>query len=296
MGLTKMDSFGSEQPKVDYLDTTKLADGIRYRKVCLVVGNGAGISTLEKGFFKFYVKDVNSNIVRAMQFNIAEYIDSGFTALAFKNKPVEIDFIAQVYNGSWSLILKEITEWTDEFDYSIFRGSVACDSAWLKKLATGVFGSDETVTMDYSTSSLYSICGGRCGGYLKLVDSAARSLLNYKDMPTVNLNELLASYFYAMEVYFLYLKKKNEFQIIDQSLVYDMLGVMGQKVADSPFRFQILDACRSLLDNTKPQHLYAHLIYSTVKATEESFSLIHKNAGMPLGASSSIVGGELIRY
>ncbi|MBS6773478.1 MAG: hypothetical protein KH239_00005 [Eubacterium sp.] len=87
------------------LDINTLEDGKEYDKVCYLLNYKAGLTKQDKGFYTFYVKDKNANVVAARMFDIKDYVDEGFTAMLMKSKAVKISFVAQIWNGSWSLVV-----------------------------------------------------------------------------------------------------------------------------------------------------------------------------------------------
>ena len=54
------------------LDINTLEDGKEYDKVCYLLNYKAGLPKLDKGFYTFYVKDKNANVVAARMFDIKD--------------------------------------------------------------------------------------------------------------------------------------------------------------------------------------------------------------------------------
>lgn len=291
--LTKMDIDGGSSK---YLDVTELADGVRFERLCFVINHSAGTTKLGSGYFTFYVKDKNANVIRAQLFDVKDYVEQGFTAKMLVNKPVLLKFYAQIYNGRWSLIIEHISLWEGEFDYPMFRGSVPCDSVQLKTIASKIMGSSYQIPHEYSIVSFPSICDGRCGGYLKLMDASMRTLLNYKDLPSIGTQSLLEVFFYAMEAYYNYNLKLSKFPIVPSNELFDILNMIEVKVKDNPFHFEIIDTCRSVMGITKPQHIYAHLVCNAIEENKNMFSLIYTNASLSKGSLTQVGGVELLRY
>lgn len=280
----------------EYLDITELVEGVHYEKLCYVTNSTSGVTKLDKGYFTFFVKDKNANVIRAQLFDVKDFIESGFMAKFFINKPVKLNFLSQMYNGQWSLIIKEISLWEGDFDYQAFRGSVVCDATRLKSVAGKVVGENYLIPAEYSTVSLPTICAGRCGGYIKLMDSVLTELYNYKNLPSVDISCLLEAFFYTMDVYYDYLLKLNKFSIIPSSELFDLLKVLDSKIAKNPHRLEISEACRSIVGLVSPQHLYAHLICTSVKKYEEMFNLVYTNATLTKGSLVEVGGVALLRY
>lgn len=157
--LTAMNQFNSGTP---LLDIRKLIEGNSYDVLAYVNNVKSGITVNETGYYSFYVKDCNGNIIPARLFNVAEFYEAGFSANSLKNKPVKLSCIAQIVYGQWSLLVKEISEWTGDFDYKSFKGFVEYDEKYLTDefSQTGSF-----LPVNFCTKGLASICDGKCGGF-----------------------------------------------------------------------------------------------------------------------------------
>ena len=291
--LTKMNIDGDN---AKYLDVSELADGVHFDRLAYVTDSRAGTTKMGSGYFTFYVKDRNANVVRAQLFDVKDYVEKGFIAKTLVNKPVSMRFLAQIYNGQWSLIIENIQIWDGDFDFASFRGSVVCDGTKLKAIAAKIMGASYQIPHEYSIISLANICDGRCGGYLKLMDATMHTLTNYKDLPCIDMTGLLETFFYAMEAFYNYNLKLNKFPIIPSNEIFDILNMIEMKVRDNPYHLEIADACRSILGVSKPQHIYAHLICNAVKECMDMFSLVYTNAGLAKGSLTQVGGAELLRY
>ena len=110
--------------RVGCLDIREFVDGKTFKRLAFVQKVKSGVSVYETGYYTFYVKDVNGNVLAARLFNVKNFIESGFTASLYKNKPVIMEFSSQIYNGQWSLVVDKIDLWTGDFPFARFRGSV----------------------------------------------------------------------------------------------------------------------------------------------------------------------------
>ena len=72
------------------LDIKELQDGFEYEKICYLLNYKAGVTQQEKGFYTFYVKDKNANVIAARMFDPKDYVNTGFTAMLMKSKAVKI--------------------------------------------------------------------------------------------------------------------------------------------------------------------------------------------------------------
>lgn len=280
----------------NYLDISVLEEGKRYTKVALVTNTTSGITKYDSNFFTFMIKDINANTVRAQLFNVANAIEKGFTSIFLRGKPVTITFITQIYNGQLSLILEDISLYTDNFDYSLFIGRVNVNADRLKLLAKQLTNDEVIISLNFANTSLSFLCGGKCGGFLKLFDSTIKALYAYADFPGININDLLKVCLYTMPVYFDYLEMKDKFPIINQDSLFSLLHSLEASTSKNPLQYQITDTARALLEVTRPQHIYSHLIVKAVKSLEEQFNLITINNTLTKGTLTRVGDSELIRY
>lgn len=297
--ITRVDSY-VPCDVIDYLDIANLEENITYTKVCYVTDTKSGITKIGNGFFTFYVKDVNANIIPARLFSVEDYARLGFTANALKNKPVKIRFMAQKYNGSWSLIVESIDGWDGTFAYEKFIGKVECEPLTLSAFLKLTYGDDSNtinpVISGYRMSSLSSICGGRIGGFLLLAEHAASNLLNYCNFNSVNKDELINIFVIAIDSYFSYLTKVEEANIVSLNDVMSIVNIVFNKYKDTPYSDELIDTVRSLLGMGEPQHLYSHLITKTVQDLIATYDMLYMYDSMPYGAVKSFENRTLIKY
>lgn len=277
------------------LNIRTLVEGVETTAVCLVTKVTAGLTKIETGFFTFYVKDVNANVIAARMFDVGDYIKSGFIAKAFENKPVKITFIPQIFNGSWSLIVKEITSYKGDFDYESFRGVVKVNSAVVENKFELVFP-DKLLNPDYYSISFSSVCNGKCGGFLKLINAVARDLENYDNIDGVTDKDKYLVFFYTVKAYFTLLKKKEEFEIVNQTDLCNVLLRIDQETQDFSMHSQIMDSCRAILGFGEPQHILSHVIYDSIMSENYRFALIEKNNSLAKGSTVKVNNKTLVNF
>lgn len=280
----------------DNLNVNDLRDNEQGTKVCLVLNVRAGMSVYEKGYYTFFVKDECGNILPARLFNVKDFKDKGFDALYFKGKPVKLEFLAQRFNNQWSLLIDNISIHTGEFDYSKFYGKLSeINLDGVYKIINSTL-TDYVIPEKYKTKSYMTLYGGRTGGALHLYVNLIRGLLIYKDLPSVVLEELIGAATIAYEVYISFLEKKDDFEIISNKEIFDILSVADMRFCKYNFCNVSLDIARSLLGLTKPQHLYSHLVVNTLNNIIQGVNLIYENSLLPLGSGITIGSDQLLRY
>lgn len=280
------------------LDILQLKEGETYTRLCYVTGIKSGLTKMEKGFFTFYVKDKNANIIAARLFNIADFIHSGFVANAFVDKPVKLTFMAQKYNGGWSLVIEEIELWTGDFDYSSFIGQVECVDDTLKSILGLIYENEVDIqsTLDlYRTKRFDSVCGGRVGGFLLLAEHTAAALLRLYDFDFMDKN-LLKTYLISISAYYDYLTIVEKYPIIQMSEVLKLFNKVSVMNKDVDCLEEVLDTCRALFNLGKPQHLYSHLITNAINNNIKMYDMLYRYNSMPAGCTTYIGGETLLRY
>lgn len=281
----------------EYLRLDDLTINGVYRKIAYVFGVKTGVSSLDKGYYTFYLKDIDANVVNGIMFEIKNFIEQGYDLIYFKNKPVEIEFKATTFAGMWSLQLDSIKVTNAPIQLERFIGKV--DNSGSEKIESiyKTIMPDFNIPREYALLSLASICNGRCGGALKLFTTVSSKLVTYNEFPNVELKNLLWVFTECFDVYINYLKLKNEFYVTDTAQEYGLLQKLYFKHKDKKVFSLLIDVACALIGLSKPKHLYSHMIVTELNDTVRNFELIYKNNILPLGTSASIVGdGELLRY
>lgn len=283
--LTAMNQFNSGTP---LLDIRKLIEGNSYDVLAYVNNVKSGITVNETGYYSFYVKDCNGNIIPARLFNVAEFYEAGFSANSLKNKPVKLSCIAQIVYGQWSLLVKEISEWTGDFDYKSFKGFVEYDEKYLTDefSQTGSF-----LPVNFCTKGLASICDGKCGGfalYLGIV---------FKKLHAIGVNNgiyediLLHIAAMAASAYFQHLEMKDSFGFVSrETSLKTLYSYCVQDISDKEL---ILDAIAGLIELGEPRFLESALVVKTFKDTLMELNMISAVNKVPQGSAVTVNGLQL---
>ena len=244
------------------LDINTLEDGKEYDKICYLLNYKAGLTKQDKGFYTFYVKDKNANVVAARMFDIKDYVDEGFTAMLMKSKAVKISFVAQIWNGSWSLVVKNIEIWNGNFSYENYIGKAEYSVDALEAVYESLFS--QAINPEYYSEFFPSLCGGRIGGFISVLEKSFTQLYSYQ-LQSLNVQDLHRCFFICMDAYFNYLKLEKHFGIVPSQKVFEVINSIHFQYPESPYLNEITDTVLALTGLAKPQHIYSHLIYNTVK-------------------------------
>lgn len=294
--ILSMNSFTSSE---EYLDVTSLQENTDYTRLCYVTDMKSGLTRMDKGFFTFYVKDKNANVITARLFDISDFINSGYTANAFVNKPVKLTFSAQKYNGSWSLIINSMELWTGDFDFASFIGKVECSGSTIKSVLDIIYVDNkdlvETTIKQYGVKRFNSVCGGRVGGFLLLANHVAEEILRYLDFDSIS-NDIMEVFVISMSAYFEYLDICEKYTVTKMNDVMKILSKVSIMNEKSNCVEEILDTCRALFRLGEPQHLYSHLIVNAVNNSLRTYDMIYRFNCMPGGSSNYTGGVTLVKY
>lgn len=283
--LTAMNQFNGGTP---LLDIRKLIEGNSYDVLAYVNNVKSGITVNETGYYSFYVKDCNGNVIPARLFNVAEFYEAGFSANSLKNKPVKLSCIAQIVYGQWSLLVKEISEWTGDFDYKSFKGFVEYDEKYLTEefSQTGSF-----LPVNFCTKGLTSICDGKCGGFALYLGIVFKKLHAMGTYSGVYEDTLLRIATRSASVYFNYLELKDNFGFVSKEVILKTLySYCIQDVNDVEL---ILDAMTGLTDLGEPQFLESALVVKVFKDTLVELNMISAVNKVPKGSAVTVNGLQL---
>lgn len=288
------------------LDAKILEEGKQYNNIiCYVVGNRAGVTVYNKGYYTFFVKDINGNVLPAQIWDPANFIASGIEVSKMKHVCVLLSFTAQIYNGSWSLVVngsaievctpETMAELGVSFDIAIFRGRVEpgdtseLDTAFQKY--TGL-----PLPAMFTTLSLPTICQGRVGGYAKIVSAAYKSLKEtYGNLKEIDFDLLAETYVVTIQAYAVYLKAVDSGEMTTAHRVADVIVSIRQGYRTEVVE-QAIDTTLALIGSAAPEHLFAHLIVGELKSKIQAFDLIYRNTTIPKHMSAQIGGLKLTNY
>lgn len=276
-----------------YLNLTDLKVGETYTRLCYVMNVKAGISVLGNGYYTFYLKDMNANVIPARLFNVDGFTGSGLDAISFRGKPAMVTFETQVFNNNLSLVITGIKMHNGAFDYSIFLGKIESKEDLVKKIFEKYEVPYEIPTT-FKTMSIQELYSGRTGGMMRLFVSTVRASLNYADL--VNFKDLLVVIQESFLFYAQYLAEKSKVSLIDAKTVYSLLHTVFMRNAMSDNLSAIIDACYALADEGDPKHYYSVMIKRLVTTELENADMAMKVRTMPAGMPISINNKIVLNY
>lgn len=268
------------------------------------MGNRAGTTVYNKGFFTFFVKDVNGNVYPAHVWEPKNFFQDGAVVSQLKNVCVLMSFTAQIYNGSWSLHLEGSTirictpevikEYGLKIDLTRFRGTVPCLE---KKELEDVYRryTESDLPDVFFRSSFQAVCQGRVGGYARLAVAAFHSMkATYEGLQGFDFEGLCETFVIVIQAYAAYLRAAEGAATAGR--LADVVIGIRQTYKESCVVEQAIEALFALVGADKPRHLFAHIIVAELLGKAELLDLVYRNNTIPRSMSAQIGGLTLANY
>ena len=125
-----MEFVGKSTNGIQLLDMQHIPEMTTVERIAYVYDVSLGVSKLEDGFVKFFLKDCNAAVTTAVMFNVEKFFESGMKASAFKGKPIRFKCMAQEFNGRLSLVIDGnygVSIYDGPFEYERFIGKLDSD-------------------------------------------------------------------------------------------------------------------------------------------------------------------------
>lgn len=297
-----MESLGRSvnESKVKYLDMNSIPEFTSVQRIAYVHDVSIGMTKMESGFVKFFLKDCNANLTTAILFDVEDFLFSGVNATAFKHKPVIFRCIAQDYKGRLSLVIdgKEgISVYDGDFDFDRFIGREQYSMAALEKCMPEYGIDAELPFSEWASCSIEELSRGKVGAYNRLVELAFGTLepiLN--TLPFDEAKKLLTVFITVADYNYQYMKTKRHTDVIGNLGVLPLLNRLSNKMDGDDNKILCQDALSSVAGLNKPKHLYAHLIKNAFENAQQTLCLQTQFNAMPFGAKAYAGGVELSKY
>lgn len=300
MEISKVDGFGTGNTDDGYLRLSDLTEGLPYTKIAYVLNSDARVSKTNSGFAKFFLKDVDANVVSAFLFDVKDFVFSGLKISQFKGKAVKVNFVPQVFNGRYSLVIDGelgIQEYTGEFDRKRFVGEIKYFADTIIKLGKLVYGEDWEIPPEYRISAFDSIGQGKSGAFLKMMEIAAGSLVTYRTMlGNGDFLVLLKVFFAVMEAEHKVLKCKQNTEIMEDVGIFSVFESLSRKYREDAHFHIILDAVKSVCGYGSGKSLYSHLVLNAIEQAGYNIDLVLTNNTLIVGAATKVGGVDLLKY
>ena len=283
----------------EYLRISDLNVNEEYVKVAYIEDSKASISKVMSGFYTFYIKDCEANIITGNLFNVEDFIKSGLIATKLKRKPVKIRFITQDLGGRISLLISSIEEYREAFDYKSFIGfleDAEQNLVSVEKVLKSVLGSKVSLNRDYKDNSLVGIYNGKCGGYANLLQMVVYNLISLQVLPNINFKTLMEIFYFVQNRYYKYLVKETNSEILSTADKMEFLFETQQVLKGHDLSKIITECVSGLCGLSKPEHLYSVLIYKSFKDNIECINLANIYSTLVLGGTTKVGDLTLTKY
>lgn len=285
--------------ELPYLRIGDLVEGVCYEKIALVTTAGAGLAKNSSGFAKFYLKDVNANVITAFLFDVKDFAFAGMKLSQFKGKPVLVKFTPQFFAGHVSLVIdgvQGIKEWDGEFDRRSFVGSVDFDEGLINEFVKQCSDDGWVLPIEYKLLSTDTFASGKVGAFAKCLEILAVNLKSYQTVLGEEKGLFGKLFRIAAETAYLCEKAKNDTEILADTRVFDIILRMVNKYREDPYYSLVLDVVKAVSGQDQPKHLLSHVIMKSFKQAVEILNLVSLNNSLTIGASVETGGALLLKY
>lgn len=282
--MISLNSLNENTCEIPLLDVSCLAEGQNIECLAYVQSCNVKSNRLGQPFVTFYLKDRNAIVIAARLFDAGE---NAKFAQAFARHPVHLFAQVQIYNGSYSLIINGdsgISIYNGTFDYTRFIGQYEVDLSGAENIYTQVMGEAMPSEL-YVNLSVDFLGSGKVGAFAKIYDMALASISFIDNVPGINMTELYKVFFCVMHKYFLILERYNKIGPLERLKLYEEYSTVH---FDANLDLQIVDTLRGLVENTKPLHLYSHIINGAVNQANKTLQLIENNSVLVPGTKMSL--------
>ena len=300
MEISKVGGFNTDSVESGYLRFSDLVEGMAYSKIAYVLNSNAGISKTNSGFAKFFLKDVDANVLSAYLFDVKDFVFSGLKISQFKGKAVRVNFVPQVFNGGYSLIIDGktgIQEYTGEFDRKRFVGEIKYSTHTVMELGALVFGKEWELPPEYRAGIFVDIGHGRAGAFLKMAEIAADTLVAYNTV--FNKDDfivLLKVFFAVLETEYKVLTCKQNSELLEDVSIFSVFESLNKKYREDVHFNIILDAVKCVCGYGGGKSIYSHLVTGAVRQAKSGVDLVLVNNSLIVGAVAKTGGVDLLKY
>lgn len=275
---------------IPLLDISCLSEGQNIECLAYVQSCYVKSSRIGQPFASFVLKDCNARTIIARIFDIGE---NAQILQAFDKRPVHLFAQVQIYNGSYSLIINGdsgISVYNDKFDYASFIGRYHTNLEQLAPVYEAEMGSKMPIEL-YQNLRVDFLGGGKVGAFAKIYDIAMASVFFTDGITGVDIHDLSKIFFNVMHTYCLIIEKYNKFGELTKLMLYKEYAQVNY---DPDYDMQIVDTLRAMLENTKPLHLYSHIIVNAVQQANKMLQLIESNSTLVPGANTQVYFTDLL--
>lgn len=270
----------------------ELSEGVCLERIAYLVRVVRRIDRNGYPYLVFYLRTADKVVLTGRRFRVNEDGEIGLNMLILNRSAVRVHFEVQIYNGMYSLLVKEIALLPNEDTLPFFdcfqKSEEAFQELWeaAKKLNL------PAVNSAFKTASIFSLHNGLSGAYIELIASVYQ-MLNGKF--SEHTNSLLVCFFNVVNPYFSYLLLMEKLEFLPKR---EILSILQSVVVEGDDRLTsvVSDVLSSLMGQGKPEHLYSHIIYNAFITAKSQMYLEEMACKSPKNLVIHLEDGTLIYY
>ncbi len=275
-----------------HLRCDELSDGMVAQKIAYLLRVNRRVDRNGYPYLVFAFKTADKVVLTGRKFKIMENDSIGVQILALNRTVVEVDFEVQIYNGTYSLIVRNIIPASKQEISCFFDSYLYADEVFENLNLEALKLSAPTLSVAFKTASVFRIHAGLAGGYLELLDIVYHMISTRKSKHTT---ELLVCFFNVVNPYFTYLSLIERLEFLPKR---EILEILHSVLVDNNDRLTsiVLDTLSALMNLGKPEHLYSHIIYNAFVFAEKQLHFEAIVSSQPKDSVSNINNDFLTYY
>lgn len=293
MGLTKVGTNDR------LLDISSLVVGESYRKVAYFYRFKENKTSTLNSFYTVYLKDRNGKVIVGNLFNVEFFETSGIVMQALKGKAVICNFKVGDFNGTATLKLDTLEEYTGDVDYSEFVGKVSGVEDYyefVKAIFSKCGIENPSLPAQYKTKSLRDVYDGRAGGYIKLLEMITNNLVSLTDVLGFDRDEMVRTFYYVQELFYKYLYRIEDVDFITTKMKMEIVINGSMQVDGVGVSHYVVDALSDLLGVCTAETLQGCILSKVFKDNMEILTLGCEYDKMLEGVKKKVGDREFLKY
>ncbi len=275
-----------------YLRCDELSEGMIAQKIAYLLQVNRRVDRNGYPYLVFAFKTADKVVLTGRKFRIIENDSIGIQILALNRMIVKVDFEVQIYNGTYSLIVKNVIPAETQDISCFFESYLYTDDVFKNLNLEAVKLSAPVLNVALKTASVLRIHGGLTGGYVELLDIVYHILCARKSKHTT---ELLVCFFNVVNPYFTYLSLIERLEFLPKREILEILHCVSVE-NDERLTSVVLDVLSALMNLGKPEHLYSHIIYNAFVLAEKQLHFEEVVNSQPKNSMSNINNDFLTYY
>lgn len=269
---------------------SEFTEGFRGVRRAYIVRSKQGIDVYGNTFLTFYFKTADGTVVVGRKFKV-DIEDIASTIHTLNKSIVDVEFLVQIYNGSFNLIVENIKGCTGVDPTQFFDNYGNADKVYqllnTKALALG----GQSLNPSIISSSLFNVDYGKVGGYLELMGTTYNILVARN---SEHLNDILRCFVGVIQPYFNYLVHLEKTDFLPRKTVLGLVNSVniGDDISDSV----VQDVLLGLMLEEVPQHFHARFIFNAIQNAQEIIRLDRMMTSAPANIVIQDKDSTLIFY